>query len=59
MARPKKTKNDRYSEELRIKVRPALKALVQQAAANEFLDESSFLRSLIERNVRSRSPIGV
>lgn len=54
MPRPKKSKADRFSEELRVKIRPSLKALVQQAAAEAYLDESSFIRSLVEREVRNR-----
>lgn len=54
MARPRKPKHDRYSEEIRIKVRPALKAMVQQAAASQYLEESAFIRSLIEERVRNQ-----
>ena len=54
MARPRKPKSERFSSEIRVLVRPALKAMVQQAAANEYLDEAAFIRSLLERNVRTR-----
>jgi hypothetical protein len=51
MARPVKPKSQKFSSEIRVKVRPGLKERVHAAAEAEYLDESAFLRSLLEKEL--------